>query len=409
MELIKMPRLGITMKSGTIGRWLRHNGEFVQQGEPIFELETEKTTVEVEAQESGVLHIVVEDGVEVPVGTVVGVLAAEGEEVDPSAWTDGGAGSETHGSAGEGPAGAAAKAAGSASAQTGGAAKGTLSGSVAATAHGSGAQPRSVRALPRVRRLAAELGVDLSQVSGSGAGGEITEEDVRYAAAGKRVHEAVRTEVLTGVRKAMAENLARSWAEVPQFTQMVEVDASRMVEYRNRVRREGGSVGFTEMVLHAVAGALAESPDINVRYESGRVVQLKDADIGVAVATERGLVVPVLRSLQGKSVSEIRAALQAVAERARAGTLVPEDFAGGALTVSNLGMYNVETGTPVLNPGHACLVFVGAVKEKPVVAGGGIVIRPMMGMSFTYDHRVIDGVQAARFTNQVRNALEQFG
>lgn len=257
--------------------------------------------------------------------------------------------------------------------------------------------------MPRAKRLAAELGVDLSALTGTGPDGTITEADVR-AAGGQGV--AIRERrPLRGIAKAQAEQMTRSW-EIPQFSQDVEVDVANLRERRVRLRDEGVPATVTDLVIDAVVGAVAKVPEVNSSFAGDEIVLYEPVNVSVAVATDAGLVVPVLHDCQAKDLKARVAALAATAERARVGALTPEDSAGGTITVSNLGTAGVETGVPLINAPQACIVFTGATVDKPVVRDGQMTVRPMMHVVIAYNHRILDGLTAARFTAAVREALE---
>lgn len=379
MHTLMLPRLGQTMEAGTIVTWFVQEGQAYEVGDLLYEVETEKNRVEVEAKLPGTIaKLAVPEDEQVPVGALLAVVADPGEQlsdeqVQAALQTD--AGQEEVEPAVE-PAAAAA----------------------------AGAARRGpARAMPRAKRLAAELGVDLATVVGTGPDGTITEADVRQAGEqGVAVRE---RRPVRGIAKAQAEQMTRSW-QIPQFSQDVEVDVGNLRQRRARLRDQGVQATVTDLVIDAVVGAVAKVPEVNSTFTGEEIILYEPVHVSVAVATDAGLVVPVLHDCQAKSLKERAAGLTAIAERARAGALTPEDSTGGTITVSNLGTAGVETGVPLLNAPQACIVFTGATVDKPVVRDGQVTIRPMMHVVIAYDHRVLDGLTASRFTAAVREALE---
>lgn len=378
---IKMPRLGVTMQNGTVSDWLVEEGNSVEKGDLLFVLETEKSTLEIEAQESGVLKkIVVPSGIEVPVNTVIAVIGKENEEVDLSAYNqDEIVKAETAAAAiletkeetrrAEGPSGKNA---------------GKIS--------------------PRARRLAKELGVAIENVVGTGKDGIITEDDIRSFAKSDNSDMVKERIALNNVKRAMAENMLHSWRNIPQFTQMVSVN----MENALKVKKELGHVSMNDILIKAVGNALKNNSMINSRFDDQQIIVYKDINISVAVNSSNGLVVPVVRNVETKSVFEISEEIRSLAEKAENNQLTMDDFANGTITVSNLGSLGIENGTPIINPPQSSLVFAGAIKKTPVVKeDGDIVVAPIMILSISYDHRFIDGVTGAQFTNDVKNVLER--
>jgi pyruvate dehydrogenase E2 component (dihydrolipoamide acetyltransferase) len=389
------------MERGLIEQWLQAEGDSFEIGDLLYEVETEKSTLEVEAKAPGTLtRILVSAGEEVPVGTVLGVVADPGEtlsEEDIAAAI-----SEL-------------KAAVTEEAPT--EVERSLASSSAATAATPPQTGARVRATPRSRALAERLGVDLATVHGTGKGGTITAEDVERATKGSadgvgyattRVKE---RRPLQGVRRTVAEVVARSWREIPQFVQQVSVDASGLVSRHRRLAPEleassGISLSYTDLILQAVVRAVAEVPEANSSFGGDEIVLYEDVNLSVAVASEAGLLVPVIHRAQELSLSELAIRLRELAERARSGALRREDVEGGTITVSNLGMFGVETGTPLVTVPQAAIVFTGAMVDRPVAIDGATEIRSTLGLAIAYDHRVLDGVTGARFTTMLKRILE---
>jgi len=361
----KLPDLGEGLSEGEIARWLVEEGQEIGEDDPLVEIQTDKTTVEIPSPAAGkVARILVAEGETVAVGTVLVVI---GE--------DGAAPAEVRAPAEE-PAVQSQR-----------------------QAPGHAQAGRRARATPLVRRLAQELGVDLEAFEGSGPQGRVTEEDVRSAAASPslapgHVPEG-RREPLRGVRKLIAEHMARAHAEVPPVTWVEECDF--------------GAVDLKRLVpltLKAVAEALQEVPELNARLEGDEVVYLDRYDLGVAVQTDQGLVVPVVRNCDSRSVDELATDVARLAEAARAGKLKPEELRGSTFTVTSAGKLGGLLTTPIVNHPEVGILSVGRIVERPVVCDGAIVARPTGTIAVTFDHRVVDGARAAEFGLAVIRRLE---
>ncbi len=370
---VVMPRLSLTMKEGTVVQWFKKEGDTVNKGEPLVEVLSEKVTYDIEAPESGVLRrISVSEGLNVPVDQTIGVIAGADEPV-----------SEEETVPSEKPP-----------------VKETAE--VVHTQAPSKAAER-VPASPAAKRLAKELRVDLAKVSGTGLEGRIIEDDVkRFAEATTTIKPRVReTFALSGIRKTTAERLALSARTAPHSTVIMEVNMGKAVKLRQEMQ-----LSYTEILVKAVAKALREHPLLNATLEGDRIVVFEDINIGVAVATEDGLVVPVIRNADQKSLDEITLTLKGLLEKAREGKLTREDLVGGTFTVTNLGMYGVDVFIPIINPPETAILGVGRVVEKPAVINGELTTKPVMQISLTYDHRIVDGAPAAQFLMTVKRILE---
>ncbi len=360
-----MPRLSLTMKEGTVVEWFKKEGDTVQKGEPIVEVLSEKVTYDVEAPSSGVLRkILVEEGVDVPVAETLAVITLPDEEL-PEA-------------------------------------------EVPAKVPPEEAErivekvEERVLASPAAKRLAREYGVDLDEVRGTGPEGRIVEEDVRHFVEGRRVTPPVREEIpLTGIRKTAAERVAYSARTAPHSTITMEVDMSNLAKLR-----EGVEASYTDMLVVAVAKALVEHPIMNSTLEGEQIKVFDEVNVGVAVATEKGLIVPVIRNADKKSLTEVASTLKELIEKARQAKLSREELTGGTFTITNLGMYGVDVFTPIINPPETAILGVGRIVDKPVVVGKEIAVKPMMFLSLSYDHRVVDGAPAAQFLQGVKQILE---
>jgi pyruvate/2-oxoglutarate dehydrogenase complex dihydrolipoamide acyltransferase (E2) component len=363
----KLPDLGEGLTEGEIARWLVVEGQEVAEDEPLVEIQTDKTTVEIPSPAAGkVARILVEEGEVVPVGTVLVVIGEDGAAVAEAAS---GAGATAPGSSiprGQTP---AAK------------------------------EKGRVRATPLVRRLGQELGVDLESLQGTGPQGRMTEEDVRGAAtSGGQTPEPDpegRRERLRGVRRLVAEHMARAHEEVPPVTWVEECDFGNVDLGR-----------LVPLTLKAVAESLREFPELNARLEGDEIVYLGRYDLGVAVQTDQGLVVPVVRGCDERDVDELAREVDRLAEAARAGTLEPQELRGSTFTVTSAGKLGGLLTTPIVNHPEVAILSVGRIAERAVVRDGEVVARPVGYVSVTFDHRVIDGARAAEFGLAVIRRLE---
>jgi pyruvate/2-oxoglutarate dehydrogenase complex dihydrolipoamide acyltransferase (E2) component len=355
----KLPDLGEGLTEGEIARWLVSEGQEIAEDDPLVEVQTDKTTVEIPSPAAGnVSRILVAEGEVVPVGTVLVVIGEDGAV----------------------PADAEQPRAEEAPAK-------------------EAAAPREpsakVRATPLVRRVAQELGVDLASVAGSGPGGRVTEDDVRGAAGGPVVEAEGRREPLRGVRRLIAEHMTRAHREVPAVTWVEECDFTGVEMSK-----------IVALTLKAVADALEEFPELNARLEDNDIVYLDRCDIGVAVQTELGLVVPVVRDCRSASVDELDAEVARLAETARAGGLEPEELRGSTFTVTSAGKLAGLFQTPLVHYPEVAILSLGKVAPRPVVREGEIVVRQIGYVSVTFDHRVVDGARAAQFGLAVIDRLQ---
>jgi pyruvate/2-oxoglutarate dehydrogenase complex dihydrolipoamide acyltransferase (E2) component len=366
----KLPDLGEGLSEGEVARWLVNEGQEVAEDDPLVEIQTDKTTVEIPSPATGkVSRILVAEGEVVPVGTVLVVIGEDGATSDVSA-----------------PAGPSSE---------------------AATTRGQTRRrvPEGrVRATPLVRRLAQELGVDLHSLAGTGPQGRVTEQDVRAAAMtggqtpGPETPGPVsegRREPLRGVRRLIAEHMARAHREVPPVTWVEECDFTAVDLER-----------LVATVLKACAAALQEYPELNARLEGDEIVYLGRYDLGVAVQTGQGLVVPVVRGCDAATVDEIDREVRRLAEAARAGKLAPEELRGSTFTVTSAGKLGGLLSTPMVNYPEVAILSVGRIAERPAVRKGQILVRQIGYLSITFDHRVADGARAAEFGWAVIRRLE---
>ncbi|HEU4943214.1 MAG TPA: dihydrolipoamide acetyltransferase family protein [Gaiellaceae bacterium] len=405
---VKLPRLGQGMESGTVVRWLKQEGERVEKGEPLYELDTEKVTQEVEAEASGVLlKIAVQEG-EVPVGRTVAVIGEEGEEVPAAEETEVDETPQEEGS--RGPARDEER-------EEGAEASSVTSEQVTEIREPD--RDGRVKASPLARRIARERGVDLAQLRGTGPEGRIVAEDVERAqvapagapAAAPTPAGEVEVVPLTSIRKTIARRLTEAW-QAPVFQISMSADMGRALELRARLVDLAGEAPkptISDVLTKIAASALMRHRRLNAEFVGEEVRIHPTANVGMAVATDRGLVVPVIRGAERLSVQEVAAARMDLVDRARGGKLQQGDLEGGTFTISNLGMFGVQQFIAVLNPPQVAILAVGAVEEQPVVRDGEIVARPLMSLTLTCDHRAVDGADAADFLRTVRSMLEEPG
>nr|WP_295466496.1 dihydrolipoamide acetyltransferase family protein [Mesorhizobium sp.] len=407
-HLLAIPKLGLTMTDCTLVAWTKQDGDRVEQGEILYSIETDKITSDVEADASGYLRRFAEVDTMHEVAAVIGTLFATRDEAlvgerDVPAGQPAAAVGEPS------PAAAPSRAAGLPSMY----------------------KPGRARVSPLARRIAAEAGVDPTVLTGTGAYGAVLRRDVdaeiaRRAAAPKpaMAPSAIaspspaaaltavgdRTRPLAGIRRAIAQKMMQSLQTTAQMTGFGRVDMAEAVRLREACLKSeaelGVRVSYTDIVLKACADVLAAMPDINSSIVGDEIVTWGDVNVGLAVALDDGLIVPVIRNADRKSIADIARERIDLAGRARAGKLSRDDLDGGTFSLSNFGSYGGDFETPILNAPQSALLGIGAIADEPVVRDGQIVIRPMMMISLTFDHRLIDGAVAGRFRTRLRGALE---
>ena len=407
---VKLPRLGQGMEAGTIVRWLKSEGEQVEKGEPLYEVDTEKVTQEVEAEASGVLlKIAVESG-EVPVGRTVAVIGEKGEEVTlQQEAPDKGAEASAEKPA-EAPAREVEREEGREAAAVAAEVEAAEAAPAAAPTNGG-----RIKASPLARRMARERGIELSALTGTGPDGRIVAEDVERFEAAPPARAAapvptgeVESVPLTSVRKTIARRLTEAW-QVPVFELTVSADMTRANALVEGVRELDPEVRVTvtDLLVKLCAQALVRHPDVNVQFTEDALLRLPSANVGIAVAAPKGLVVPVVHGAERLSLAEVARVRADVVGRSREGKLRREDLEGGTFTISNLGMFDVERFVAVLNPPEAAILAVAATEDRVVAVGGEPAVRPMMTMTLTVDHRAVDGAPAAEFLRTVRAFVEE--
>ncbi|UOF90397.1 2-oxo acid dehydrogenase subunit E2 [Fodinisporobacter ferrooxydans] len=432
---IFMPKLSMTMKTGTILKWFKQVGDDVQVNDVLLEVETDKISIEVEAYGSGkLLKIYYDEDAVVPVNQVIGYIGAEDEAIpDTPPILGESVDTEEQVQAKEPP-----------------------------KEEMKVEEPEKVRATPAARRAAKETGVSLLDVTGTGPNGRIHEADVKTFAAtiqesdvkatplARKVAQAesiplasvtgtgvqgkirkddvlnnipstpvVQTSIVTqdkqikveGVRKIIAQRMAQSAFTAPHVTLVSEVDMSRSIEMRTSLlpvieKQTGFRLSYTEIIMKAVSHALVLHPSVNASLEGDYIVQHSNVNIGLAVSIPNGLIVPVVKDTQRKGLSELTSDCKNLANLSRTGKLLPDHMTGGTFTISNLGMYAIDAFTPIINQPESAILGVGRIQEKPVGVNGTIVLRPMMTLSLSFDHRVIDGAPAAEFLQTVKDILE---
>jgi pyruvate dehydrogenase E2 component (dihydrolipoamide acetyltransferase) len=411
MQTIIMPKMGDAMEEGTLVRWLKQEGDAVQEGEPIAEIATDKATVEIEAPISGVLRgIRVAENAVVPVNTPLAYILQEGESLPADG--DGKASAPPDAAAAPQPAPTAVAAA-----------------PKPAPTPTDGEE--RVLASPLARKIAAEHGIDLRQVQGTGPKGRIVERDVLAHLEARRATAVPaaaapaptpapapalaaapaegRTETLTRLRQITAQRTTEAHQTIPHFYLTMEIDMEEAVALRQRLNQldESLRVSVNDLIVKACAVAIEQHPIVNASYQNGQLVHPNGVHIGIAVAVEQGLLVAVLRHCEGKSLRRIAQESQTLIQKAREGKLLPDEMTGNTFTVSNLGMFGIEQFTAIINPPASAILAVGATKRAPVVQEDGtIVARQRMKVTLSCDHRVLDGAVGAQFLQTLKQVLE---
>jgi pyruvate dehydrogenase E2 component (dihydrolipoamide acetyltransferase) len=430
---VQMPKLSDTMTEGTIQKWLVKEGDKVSAGDPIAEVETDKATLEMEAYEGGtILKILVPDGGSAPVGGTIAVIGEPG--ADWQAIVGGAAAPQAPKAEAPAaptpapmpapsidPAPTAAPGKRYAAPEAPGEVLGVTFGFGHVLAPAVPVAPRlatgeKVRATPVARKLAAEMGIDLTQVAGTGPGGRIVRADVEAARAAPRPAVAAAVGVpavaegetlpMSQMRKAIARNMSLANQEIPQFYLTLDVDMGAAVKLRAEMKAAGIAVSYNDLVLKAVAIAAQKTPRVQAQLQGDKVFVPAAVHLGVAVAVEDGLVTPVIRNAESLSLGAISRAARELAQKARDRKLKPEDYQGGTITVSNLGMFDIEHFYAIVNPPQASIVSVGKVREEPVIVKGEIVVGHRMRIGYSGDHRIVNGAEGAQFLQEVKKALE---
>ncbi|MFO7894722.1 MAG: pyruvate dehydrogenase complex dihydrolipoamide acetyltransferase [Longimicrobiales bacterium] len=434
---VHMEALSPTMEEGEIVRWLVDEGDTVEQGDVLAEIETDKATMELTARGSGVLRErLLEEGDTAPVGTVIGIVADEDEDIDEVLAETGDTGdtedtedtesTEEHGDTEEEDEAAKEETATEPEAAA-------ADGGRRAADGGPEAEGR-VKASPLAKKLAAEAELDIARVEGSGPGGRITKADVEQAveegvgekaagapepaaAGGPRFVEPsyegpeVEEVAVSQMRKSIAKRLVQSLGPVPTFYLTRDVDMTRMMAVRGRMNErledQGLKVSVNDLIIKAVAIALRRHPEVNAQWHEDHIKRFHKVDIGVAVAVEDGLITPVIRGADQKGAAQIGAEVREMAGRAREKKLQPEEYTGATFSVSNLGMFGIDEFTAIINPPESGILAIGKVEDRVVVEDGEGVIMPRMKITMSCDHRVVDGATGARFLQTLTELLEE--
>lgn len=430
MKTVEMPKMGDTMEEGKILRWIKQEGDPVHKGESLAEVETDKVNIEIESFASGVLRkILVPEGASAPIGAGIALIGAPDEPLPASLSGNG-----------------SVKVAAIKGMEKGAAAS-DGSGKILSEAKGDyRAEQESVQSpidagskgrifiSPIARRIAEEHHLDYSQVEGTGPNGRIIKLDIEAALAQKLVTVAPSipvqlpileaepasieagevTEIpLTTMRRTIAKRLSQSMQSAPHYYVTSIIDTGKLADLRRQINVYAQNepdpikVSFNDLIVKAVAIALVRMPQVNVSFAEDRLIMKKQVHIGIAVAIEQGLIVPVLLNADQRRILSIARESQRLAELARTGKLRPEDFSGGTFTVSNLGMFDVDSFTAVINPPESAILAVGSIAPTPVVVDGQVVVRDRVKVTLSSDHRAIDGVTAARFLQEVKRLLEE--
>lgn len=390
-----MPALGMAQEKGTLIAWRKRAGDAIIKGEPLMEVETDKATVEVEAPASGILeNVTAQEGDEIPVGRTIAVIVALGEAVEESK--------------------APPKPKSQATATRAGKPKKTLKTPAAPIHTETAAATGRIAASPAARRIAKENNIDLGALQGSGPDGSVVAEDVLRAGGAvketpaggpPRVKETV---ALSSMRRIVAKRMSESKRTAPHFYVGIDVDMSAVEKKRGELKKKSAAVvpSINDFILSAVAKTLRDFPSLNASFTDEGIKIYSDINLGMAVALEEGLVVPVIRSADRLSLDELARQSRGLADKAQKKKLFPLDYEGGTFTVSNLGMLGVDSFTAIINPPECAILAAGRVAPRVVAVDGGIAARPTMTMNLSADHRVVDGALAARFIAEVKRRLE---
>jgi pyruvate dehydrogenase E2 component (dihydrolipoamide acetyltransferase) len=382
---VVMPALEMAQETGKLISWLKKEGDSVTKGEPLLEVETDKAVMEIESPGDGILAGVnIGEGAEVPVGRTIAWIVRPGEPVPVEKAT---------------------------------AATGRKTAMLKAAEEKSEAQTkqeepasRSMKISPKARRLAAERGIDLTQIRGSGPGGEILASDIPEAAHPKADTSPAPLTSMSAISRLMAERTTESWKTVPHFFLQCEVDAGPLNEARKRLgegleKSRGVKLTHSDLLVALVARVIAKHPFVNASWTAGGIHQNSEINIGLAMAVDDGVIVPVIRSADRARLEEIAALRHDLAERGRCGKLRPADLSGGTFTISNLGMFGVDSFTAIIIPPQAAILAVGAIADRVVAIDGSPAVRLMMTLTLSSDHRVLDGARSAAFMKSLAQAI----
>ena len=437
-----MPKLSPTMEEGQLSRWLKKEGDKVSMGEPLAEIDTDKATMEMQALGSGVLRkILIQEGESAPLGQLIAIIGEPDEDI--SALTAQSGSSQSPKAAAPAEPTKESKEPGPGPTAIPEAAVPGVALDASGNASGNGSQEAAqppdsssgrLIVSPLAARMAAESGIDLRSVSGSGPGGRIIKRDVEQLISGKSTGtvaqaptrhlravepspfqksataqaSAYRDEPASEMRRTIAKRLVTSLGPVPHFFLTTEIEMDRASEMRKGINELDPElkISINDIIIKVAAAALMQHPQVNASFQDKVVRYYEHADVGVAVAIEEGLITPIVRAADQKSLSEIAAEIRDLAERARHRKLRPEEYLGASFSVSNLGMFGIDEFTAIINPPEAAILAVGAMAAKPVVRNNELVIRQMMRVTMSCDHRVVDGATGAKFLQTFKKILE---
>ena len=406
LTIIEMPALSSTMTKGKVVKWCKREGDFVEKGETLFEVETDKVNVEVESLASGFLRkILIEEGIEIPTNTPIAIISDSMDEDISSVI-------EAKSSVGPTPA------------------KGEpdeVEPEIIKPARVEAKERKIIKVSPLARRIADQEGIDIQTIKGTGPGGRVTKQDVERAIAERsqtplrptkaEVKYEIKPEIegykdieLTKVREITGKRLQESKVTAPHFYVDVTTDATAITQlkedFEKRPEKCNGKITINDIVIKILSHALKEFPMVNASFLDDRIRVHRAINIGVAVAIDDGLVVPVLRNADQKTIPQISREVMEMARKARSKRLLPDEYKGGTFTITNLGMFGVESFHAIINPPESGILAVGAIIQKPVVAEGEITIRPCLKLSLSVDHRVVDGAAAAQFLARIKELVE---
>lgn len=466
---VVMPKLSPTMEEGQLARWLKKEGDVVSMGEPLAEIDTDKATMEMQSLGNGVLRkILIQEGESAPLGQIIAIIGEPDEDISgllaqaqssrntaanrastDDSVEDGAGGAQTEAAGVDGGSRTLATGEGQpARNETGGAPSTTQQSAARVESQqpattGNGARAREEKGdggrlvvSPIAARMAAEAGINLRSLTGSGPSGRIIKRDIEEAVkAGQAQGEAkeatprhlraveptapsqesaitgasaYRDEPMTEMRRVIARRLVTSIGPVPHFFLTTEIEMDRVAEMRNSLKELDPDlkISVNDIIIKVAAAALIEHPQVNASFQEKTIRYYEHADIGVAVAIEDGLITPVIRSADRKSLSQIASEVRELADRARARRLKPEEYTGASFSISNLGMFGIDEFTAVINPPEAAILAIGEMKPVPVVRGAEIAVRQMMRVTMSCDHRVVDGATGAKFLQTFKRILE---
>lgn len=409
---VTMPKLSDTMTEGTLVKWLKKEGDSVGNGENVAEVETDKATMEMQSFDEGILHkIYVKEGETIPLGGVLALILEDGEEPP--------AGADTPPQAEAAPAEKKAEESPAPVAEAEPAAAVSSASSLEAGTNASGGR---IKASPLARKLAEEQGIDLARVRGTGPGGRIVAEDLNYASSGgggsnlgllpAPTNGGDTVIPLTGMRRVIAQRLLESKTTIPHFYLNIEIDTEPLMKFRTQVNEasianDGPKYTVNDFVMRASVLATGSVPAVNASFQGDSVIQYGDIHLSIAVAIEDGLVTPVIRSAQNKSIKELGAEIKELAGRARDKRLAPDEMQGGTITISNLGAFGVGNFDAIINPPQAAILSVGTITKQPVLNEfNQIVPGQRMWIGMSCDHRVIDGAVGASFLSELKRYME---